>query len=362
MLYAFELSGDHPEIAGDEVLACLQTEGIIPECCKHYDHCTVVGIAGDPGETDKKLAAVADRPGMCHHILKIIGITDNDPETIRRMAEESDISSHIDSSQTFAVRARRVNHHTSVNCTELEGRVGGTIFRKGFRADLKNPDVPFRLILTEKCIFGTVIASVNRKAFHARAPHRKPFFYPGVLMPVVARAVVNLTGAKRGMKLLDPFCGTAGMLTEAALMGVNVTGVEVRDTIIRGAKLNLDAYGAEYNLIRGDASRLPFEDNSFDAIVTDPPYGRSAMIKAESLEKLYRESFREMFRVLGPGRRAVIVSEIPPAGIAREAGFAVIAEYSQRVHKSLTRNIVVLEKGPCRNLQTAEDYERISSA
>lgn len=344
MLYAFELSGEHQEIARDEVLACLETEGIRPKCHMNYDHCTVAEIDGETSRIEETLSAVADRIAMCHYILKVVGITDNDPETILRMAEDSDISSHINPGQTFVVRARRVNHHTEINCAELEGRIGGAIFRKGFRADLKNPDVTFRLVLCEKCIFGSIIASINRKAFHARAPHKKPFFYPGVLMPIVARAIINLTGVKPGMKLLDPFCGTAGILTEAGILGAQVTGVEVRSNIIQGAKLNLDWYDSEHLLVQGDASCLPFVDNSFDAIVTDPPYGRSAMIKAESLEKLYRESFREMFRVLKSGSKAVIVSEIPAAEIAREAGFDIISEYRQRVHGSLTRNIVLLQK------------------
>lgn len=344
MLYAFELSGDHEEIAATEVFACLETVGVHPTSHMRFDHCIVVDIAGEESWVEASLKTVADRIAMCHHILKVIAITENDPDSIRKTADESNISTHINPEQTFVVRARRVKHNTDINCAQLEGRVGGAIFRKGFRADLKNPDVTFRIVMSEKAIFGSIIASVDRKAFHERAPHKKPFFYPGVLMPITGRAIVNLTGVKAGMKLLDPFCGTAGVLTEAGLLGVEVVGVEVRYNIIQGAKLNLEWFKSDFSLVQGDASRLPFMDNSFDAIVTDPPYGRSAMIKAESLEKLYRESFREMFRVLKKGRKAVIVSEIPADEIAQEAGFTVLSEYQQRVHRSLTRNIIVLQK------------------
>ncbi|MDK2892477.1 TRM11 family methyltransferase [Methanohalophilus sp.] len=344
MLYAFELSGDHEEIAAAEVFACLETEGIHPKAHMQFDHCIVADIPGEESDIEASLKAVAHRIAMCHNILKVIAITKNNPESIRKAAEDSNISTHINPGQTFVVRARRVKHNTDINCAQLEGRVGGAIFRKGFHADLKNPDVTFRIVMSEKAIFGSIIASVDRKAFHDRAPHKKPFFYPGVLMPIMGRAIVNLTCVKKGMKLLDPFCGTAGILTEAGLLGVKVVGIEVRYNIIQGAKLNLEWFKSDFSLVQGDASNLPFADNSFDAIVTDPPYGRSAMIKAESLEKLYHESFREMFRVLKKGRKAVIVSEIPANEIAEDAGFTVLSQYQQRVHRSLTRNIIVLQK------------------
>ncbi len=344
MFYAFELSGDHEEIAAAEVFACLETEGIHAECHRLFDHCVVVDIAGEETTIETALKAIADRIAMCHHILKVIAVTENDPDSIRRAADESDISTHINPGQTFVVRARRVKHNTDINCSKLEGSVGGAIYDKDFRADLKNPEITFRIVMSEKAILGSIIASVDRKAFHDRAPHKKPFFYPGVLMPITGRSIVNLTNIKSGMKLLDPFCGTAGILTEAGLLGVQVMGVEFRSNIVHGAKLNLDWFNSDSSLVQGDASSLPFVDNSFDAIVTDPPYGRSAMIKAESLEKLYRESFKEMFRVLKQGKKAVIVSEIPAAEIAQKAGFEVLSEYQQRVHRSLTRNIIVLQK------------------
>ena len=65
----------------------------------------------------------------------------------------------------------------------------------------------------------------------------------------------------------------------------------------------------------------------------------TAAIRAESLYHLYDGSFREMYRLLRKGKLAVVVSEMDITGFAKDAGFRIIDEYSQRVHRSLTRRI-----------------------
>ena len=86
------------------------------------------------------------------------------------------------------VRAKRIKHHVDFPGEFLERKIGGCIYRKGFRANLKNPDVEFRVILSEKAVLGTLLSSIDRSAYEARTPQNKPFFHPGVLMPRVARA------------------------------------------------------------------------------------------------------------------------------------------------------------------------------
>jgi tRNA (guanine10-N2)-dimethyltransferase len=51
-----------------------------------------------------------------------------------------------------------------------------------------------------------------------------------------------------------------------------------------------------------------------------------------------------MYRVLKSGKMAVVVSEQPVDGFAHDAGFVVKETYLQKVHKSLTRIILVLRK------------------
>lgn len=344
MLYAFELSGEHDQLPRAEALACLDVEEL--EYSEHafFDQCLVVDISSEAALVEDKLRSIADRLAMCHHVLKVAGICPTDPDTIREMVEDTDIIDHIAPGQTYVVRAKRIKHHTDINSAQLEGRIGGSIYRKGFSADLKNADVVFRLIMSEQCVFGSIVASIDRSAYEARAPHKKPFFYPGVLMPRVARALVNMAGIRSGDVVFDPFCGTAGMLVEAGLIGASTVGLEVRAKILAGAQMNLEWFDTDHSLIVGDACRVPLVDECVYAIITDPPYGRSARIEAESLHHLYEASFAEMYRVLVRGGTAVVVSEMPVEEYALDVGFVIRTEYVQRVHRSLTRLISVLYK------------------
>ncbi len=342
MLYAFELSGEHAVLPVKEVYACLSMEDLEYREHSHLDHCLVVDIEGE--SVDEKLASVAGRLAMSHHILKIVGICDLIDESIIEMCERSDISGHLSRGQTYVVRARRVKHYGDINRESIEGRLGGSIFRKGFRANLNDPDVTFRLIMSNKAVFGSIVASVERSEYEHRAPHKKPFFYPGVLMPRIARTLVNISRIRSDEVLFDPFSGTAGILVEGGLVGAHVVGIEVRQMISNGARMNLDEYDADYSLLVGDACRVPLKGCCVDAIVTDPPYGRSAAIKAESLGHLYSDSFAEMYRVLKPGKLAVVVSEIKVEVFAEKAGFSIVDIFTQKVHRSLTRTFTVLCK------------------
>ena len=344
MLYALELSGEHDVLPVMEAYACMKIAGLEFKEYEVLDQCLVVDINGIRDEIESRLLHVAQRLAMSHHIIRVAGMCDTSANTILQMAENIDYSKHIDPGETFVVRARKIKHYCDFEREFIEGHVGGTIFRKRFRANLKTPDVKFRLIIGEKCIFGPVVASVDRSAYEKRLPHKKPFFYPGVLMPRVARALVNISGVKEGEILFDPFCGTAGILVEGAIIGAKVIGIEVRPMITVGAQMNLQAFGGYHDVIIGDACMIPLNDECVDAIVTDPPYGRSAAIKAESLHHLYDGAFREMYRLLKSEKLAVVVSEIDVSVFAIDAGFKIVCEYSQRVHRSLTRRITLLQK------------------
>ena len=345
MLYAFELSGEHDELPAAEVFACLKIEGLDFQLHTRIDQCLVVDIAGKEEDVERYLKGpLTERLAMTHHILKVVGVTDNTPDSILELAETFDPLSYIREGLSFVVRAKRIKHHVDFPGEFLEQKIGGCIYRKGFRANLKNPDVEFRLILSEKAVLGTLLSSIDRSAYEARTPQNKPFFYPGVLMPRIARALTNLSGIRPGELFLDPFCGTAGILVEAGIVGARVIGIDAQEKIVIGARMNLEAFKLDYTLMEGDACRVPFKESTIDAIVTDPPYGRSAAILAESLEKLYSCALEEIQRVLKPGGIAVVVSDKDILEHGKKAGLQVLEIYVQRVHRSLTRTITVFQK------------------
>jgi tRNA (guanine10-N2)-dimethyltransferase len=163
-------------------------------------------------------------------------------------------------------------------------------------------------------------------------------------MPHIARALVNISGIQSSELLLDPFCGAGGILVEAGLIGARVIGSDFQLKMVKGAKLNLDFYGAKYFLLISDACNLPLKNCCIDAIATDPPYGRSAKIEAKGIEDLYRRSLIEMHRVLKENKIAIVVSDRSIKSLAENAKFEVLEVIQQRVHKSLTRYIWVLKK------------------
>jgi tRNA (guanine10-N2)-dimethyltransferase len=336
MLFAFELSGEHSTIPVSEVCACLEVLGASYTIRLSLDGCLVIDIEKDARTIIKILTK---RLAMTHHIIKVLGIGGTSEEDVLDVVSNN----LLDIEGTYNIRVKRVRDYSSINTESMERKIGGIFFKRGAHADLKAPDVQFRVILTEKkSIFGIMCGSIDRSAFEARKPHYKPFFYPGVLMPRVALALVNI--AKPDTSLFDPFCGTGGILIEAGLIGIKAIGGDMQRKILLGAKMNLDHYNVEYSLMFEDACGLALRDNCIDAVVTDPPYGRSAAIKAQSLDYMLGKSLKEVYRVLKPGRCAVFISERPIENLAQEAGFEVVELHIQRVHKSLTRRMLVLRK------------------
>jgi len=291
---------------------------------------------------------------MTHAIHQVITTTlllkDEIIETIR----SADLSEFIDTDQTYSVRVKFARNPGNANklsgfshrlLPQLEAGIGSIVGSYGSRADLEMSDVQFKLLLTPRIgIFTTIIHIVDRSSFEWRKPQNKPFFYPGVLMPRVARALVNLAEVKRGDLLLDPFCGTGGILVEAGLLGARVIGSDVQQRIITGAVMNLGYYLDDYALIYQDAADLSLRNGCVDAVITDPPYGRSARITGEGSEKLVEDALSEIHRVLKDKKKAVIVYNKPIVDLILRTGFLILECHVQRVHSSLNRYIHLVEK------------------
>ncbi len=336
MLLAFELSGEHSSIPESEVLACLESLNADFQIHLELNGCLIIDL-----EDSIDVRVLSNRLSMTHNIIEVLSISGLGEEGMLNAVK----SAPFDLEGTYSIRVRRIKDYdyAGINTSLLERRIGEIFYRRGYRADLRKPEKQFRVLISgDKSIFGIIAAKVDRGIFESRKPHYKPFFYPGVLMPRLARALVNM--AKPGKCLLDPFCGTGGILVEAGLMGIKVIGGDAQRKLLLGAKMNLEYYNINHSLMYQDACNTALRDESVDAIVTDPPYGRSAMVRAESLEDLIACSLKEIHRVLKKGSRAVFISSHDVTDIAKKAGFKVAEIHLYRVHRSLTRHIYVLEK------------------
>jgi tRNA G10 N-methylase Trm11 len=98
------------------------------------------------------------------------------------------------------------------------------------------------------------------------------------ISPRLAKILINLSGAKPGMLLLDPFCGIGGILQEALLKGIKCHGIDNDAEAIKGAEKNLKwivenhEIGAKYALEQQDSRKA--SDLQFAAIATETPLGK----------------------------------------------------------------------------------------
>jgi ubiquinone/menaquinone biosynthesis C-methylase UbiE len=83
-----------------------------------------------------------------------------------------------------------------------------------------------------------------------------------------AQKFINNLGLKPGMKVLDVACGTGNLSLPAARLGAKVTGVDIAPNSLEQARAKAAAEGLDIKFDEGDAEALPYEDASFDAVVT----------------------------------------------------------------------------------------------
>ena len=153
--------------------------------------------------------------------------------------------------------------------------------------------------------------------------------YSGMLPPKLAQIMINLAlasspcqGEGRGEVILDPFCGSGTILTEAMLMGYkNLIGADISDRALQDTKANIgwieksyELRDVSYELFHSDATKISkcLAANSVDAIITEPYLGpQRGKLEIEKiikeLEELYSRSLMEFKKILKTNGRVVMV-------------------------------------------------------
>jgi ubiquinone/menaquinone biosynthesis C-methylase UbiE len=129
--------------------------------------------------------------------------------------------------------------------------------------------------------------------------------------------LVGRVGVKEGESVLDVACGTGNATIPAAEAGGVVTGLDITPELLEGARRRAADAGVKIEFVVGDAEALPFDDGSFDVVLST--FG--CMFAPDQAK-----AAAEIARVVKPGGRVGVAAWTPDGGIGRF--FGAIAEYA----------------------------------
>lgn len=301
-MYAYRLAGDDPELAEAELRGFLRSKGVEEEIDRNGE------LAFTEAEPDflKRLA-------LAHEVAQIVG-----------RGEELDTDYRPKGS--FAVRSEGME-------ADVEQRLGSLMETSENSVDLEDPDEIVKVYRNDdEYIIGRLVQDIDRGLFEQRKNQDRPFSSPVSLDPVLARVLVNLSEVSAGEKLLDPFCGTGGILIEAGLCGVDVYGMDIQQEMVEGTRENLEEYGLiNHHIRQGSIANLDsvFAEK-FNAVVADLPYGQASKSEGEPVEEFLE-------KVEGIADKAVFMYDEPDLN-------GLDPEFEVYVHKNLTRYIYILSQ------------------
>ena len=335
-------SQEHPTLPQGELKAVIECEemecnlNVITEGLVTLDTISSQNI-------DEYYQILTRRLGYTHEVHQIIKTSSiNDLEEDILSIEWQDYIN-----ENFAVRLKRFN--SDVDTVAIERKVGSLILEKteNIKVKLNNPDSLVRLVAFKDMIYIAIEKyHLNKKHFEDIKPHKRPFFYPGSMSPKLARCMVNLSRVKASQLVLDPFCGTGGILIEAGLIGCKVVGSDVNWKMKNGTAINLDYCGiTDYRTFHLDVRELKMYEK-VAGVVTDPPYGISTSTGDIEGNDIFKEFFHAIYDNMADDAYLCMASphyvDLNP--MMSEVGFELVEQYSIKMHRSLTRIISVIQK------------------
>lgn len=111
-----------------------------------------------------------------------------------------------------------------------------------------------------------------------------------------------------GTRVLDVACGTGNLALPAARLGAIVTGVDIAPNLIEQAQETAKGEGLNAQFDEGDAENLPYNDASFDTVVT--MFGAMFAPRPELVAA-------ELKRVCRPGGRIAMANWTPSGFIGQ---------------------------------------------
>ena len=326
MRYFFQL-GRQPEISQAEIQQVFESLDIIPLSQKIEDSFFIV-------ETSVELDTehLMEKLGGSIKIAKEILVLENKIEDIAMYLEQSKSVGKIQFSlsgknaKDIALEVKKYLKEAGRSIRYIEPKNTATI--------LHNNLVEYKTDLTiiGNSLFATVaiqpIEEWGERDFDRPGRDSRS----GMLPPKLARILINLSGLHHNphTRLLDPFCGSGTVLSEAYLSGFeNILGSDISPKAIDDSKKNVEWLkhnsmvknpAAQFQFFVSDATRLAqkIDSKSIDVIITEPFLGKPLrgnenkmmLVKqAEELKNLYIRAFRTFLEILK--RNGTVIFIIP---------------------------------------------------
>uniref|UniRef100_A0A915Q724 tRNA (guanine(10)-N(2))-methyltransferase TRMT11 n=1 Tax=Setaria digitata TaxID=48799 RepID=A0A915Q724_9BILA len=225
--------------------------------------------------------------------------------------ERHKVKIYDSANQSFAIRVRSVGKKSSHNLSQQSSSIimdiGKALNFEKSPVDLNNPYNKFYVIeeynsdSLQRLHFGKLVGCGQGHLKNRYCLADRCYIGNTTMDPELSFLQANIAKVNNGSVVLDPFCGTGGLLIAAAHFGAAVLGSEINYQIARATgrssragvrcntskesvAANFQQYGIDVyfmGLVIADASQHQLWHPGshfntapvFDAIITDPPYG-----------------------------------------------------------------------------------------
>jgi SAM-dependent methyltransferase len=129
--------------------------------------------------------------------------------------------------------------------------------------------------------------------------------YPAVaidVIPELGPALVAATGVRAGDRVLDVAAGTGNASVPAALAGADVVASDLTPELFVAGRQFAARHGVEITFEEGDAEALPYDDDSFDVVLS---------CVGVMFAPHHQRAADELVRVCRPGGRIGLLSWTP---------------------------------------------------
>ncbi|NXY77354.1 THUM2 protein, partial [Glareola pratincola] len=160
------------------------------------------------------------------------------------------------------------------------GRAVGVALMKqcGWQADLRHPDLEVVVLVCQM----TCCCFQNCPQYFLLPLANREYIKTAGLRSTVAWAMASLAEISAGASVLDPMCGLGTILLEAAKEWPEACywGADISDSQLEGADVNIRTAGLmdKIELLKASVKALPLPSESFDAVISDIPFGKKFKI------------------------------------------------------------------------------------